>query len=63
VIGERARLTKGERERYALIDRTAIKHSSRIGRNRMRGRVIVRPRDSGAYRDSQRTGLEASTGN
>lgn len=62
MIAERASLTKSELVRCALINRAAIKHTRRIGRNRMCGGVIVRPTDSRAYLDRQRIGLEASTG-
>jgi len=62
VIGERARLTEGEREGRTLVDRTTIKRASSIGCDRMRGGIVVRPRDGSAYFDGQRIGLETGTG-
>jgi len=63
VIGERARRTKSELERCTAIDGAAIKYSSRIGCDRMRGGIIVRPCDGCAHLHRQRIRLEAGAGN
>ena len=62
VIGERASRTKGELERLTAIDGAAVKYASRIGRDRMRGGIVVCPRDSRTDFHRQRIRLEASTG-
>lgn len=62
MIGERASLTKGELESCTRIDWTAVKHPRCVGRDRMRGSVIVCPRDGCACLHLQRIGLESSTG-